>query len=126
MQYAVPSSKQEGQMKHFIIAVMLTCMVTPALGADASGNYSVLGHGTKSCGWWTTTRNNGDLQSLDAAIWVGGFITAYNLFTPGVYDITEGTDFEGRNAWIDNYCATNPLDSIADAAAGLMAFLNNR
>ena len=110
-------------MKHFIIAVMLTCMVTPALGADANGNYRVIGEGVNSCGEWTSQRAG---KTEFAATWVLGFVSAYNRYVPDVSSIAKGTDAQGIWAWVDNYCAANPINDIDDAAGALVTFLKNR
>jgi hypothetical protein len=44
----------------------------------------------------------------------------------GVGDIAQGTDNLGGQAWVDNYCATNPLENIAGAAWKLIRYLKPR
>ena len=63
---------------------------------------------------------------MQLGAWLGGFLSAYNYFVPGVSDITGGTDFAGLEAWIDNYCSQNPLDSLNVAAVALVTLLKTR
>jgi hypothetical protein len=58
--------------------------------------------------------------------WIQGFITAYNFDVPGPSDLTKGTDVDGLQAWMDNYCAQHPLANIADAAIALVDELSKR
>ena len=114
-------------MKHLIVAAMLTCMVTPALGADANGQFRTYGEGDlSSCGAWTAERKKESTKQQYFYAWVDGYISAYNNYTPGVFDIGKGTDSEGRDAWIDNYCAVHPLEAISTAVQDLIIFLKNR
>jgi hypothetical protein len=46
--------------------------------------------------------------------WALGFITGAGW--NGGTDPLGGTDAEGVLAWFDNYCAANPLKTIADGA----------
>lgn len=79
--------------------------------------FMVLGEGTNSCGQWTKGRTNRDdvARFVDGA-WVAGFITAVNRFGYGPSDLSKGIDNDGINAWVDNFCAQHPLDSLAAAA----------
>ncbi len=52
--------------------------------------------------------------------WVHGFLSSYNVFNPEVGDVTTGTDLKGMMAWMDNYCAENPLNDISDATRELI------
>ena len=111
-------------MKRIIIAIMLTCLVTPALDANAQGDLIVLGAGGNSCGKWTKKRKDNTWHS--SGQWILGFVTAYNYYTPGVSDVAKNADNQGLAAWVDNYCAANPLNDIADASISLIRFLKAR
>jgi hypothetical protein len=58
--------------------------------------------------------------------WVLGFITGYNLYGPGSNNVSKGTDLEGLNAWLDNYCAGHPLDPFGVAAQALIFELGKK
>tara|TARA_R110000868_G_scaffold196613_3_gene442583 strand:+ start:637 stop:978 length:342 start_codon:yes stop_codon:yes gene_type:complete len=113
-------------MKRIIIAALLTCLVTPALAAGAQGQYNVKGIGNYSCGKWTAERKDKSLKGTTYVTWITGYLTSYNNFTPGVVDISKGTDVAGLSAWVDNYCGANPLNDIADASNALVQHLKAR
>ena len=113
-------------MKRIIIAALLTCLVSPALGMEDTGRYYVLGHGGDSCGSWTAEKNKKSPKYIIYGVWTDGFITSYNFHQPGLYDVAKGTDTAGRTAWIDNFCAANPLTSISRATGALIRFLKDR
>ena len=57
--------------------------------------------------------------------WVQGFISAFNYYGGATApDIASGTDANGVFAWIDNYCAAHPLDTIATATIALVSELS--
>jgi len=106
-------------------------LMAVAAGASPAHSYMVQGVGTRSCGTWTNEHRQQDFTSLAEAkmsdAWVGGFITAYNYVGPDKSgDIGAGTDFPGMIAWIGNYCASNPLDTLGDAAEALVNQLYRR
>ena len=92
--------------------------------------------GTDSCGSWTQGRaeackDDTIHMSTQAASdrlmresWVYGFITAINWsILPSdrgvVRDLAEDTDNRGLFAYIDNYCAVHPLETVYVAATDL-------
>jgi len=100
--------------------------MTPVIAADKSGAYTIRGPGTVSCGTWTQDRQSrGHLAFQDSA-WVSGYVTAVNNYLWRGKDIAAGIDASGLDAWVDNYCASHPLDSIANAAEALVAELHAR
>jgi hypothetical protein len=114
-------------MKGIIIAALLTCLVTPALGRDKQGNYTVLGEGTVSCGKWLKYRQAKSVVASNyVAAWIAGYLSAHNKLLVGVKNIGKDTDTAGRYAWIDNYCRANPLSDIDAAADALIAHLKSR
>jgi hypothetical protein len=95
--------------------VLLALLVSaPAYSASV-----VYGPGAISCGKWTDDRHNNPFAAGDDVSWVLGYVSAYNVW--GKQDIPEGTDAAGMAAWIDNYCARNPLDSLAVAAEAMIS-----
>jgi hypothetical protein len=95
---------------------------TSAFAADKGGHYMVRGAGASSCGTWTQDRQQNFLAYQDSA-WVAGFVTAVNSYSFQGRDIAAGVDANGLDAWIDNYCASHPLATIADAAEALVSEL---
>jgi hypothetical protein len=81
----------------------------------AQSNPTVGGVGLMSCGSWTAHR------SLNAQQWVLGFLSGVGLAGQAdAIDPLSGTDAEAVWAWIDNYCRSNPLKQIADAAVAFI------
>src|SRR5262245_16180541 len=97
----------------------LLALVLCAGNVQAGETWMVTGVGQFSCGHWLQnkpTRSIGPYASsynLPAALdeqWVLGFLSAFNYYGNGSGDVHHGTDNEGVYAWIDNYCATHPMD----------------
>jgi hypothetical protein len=90
---------------------------------------SIRGPGAASCGAWVQGRSGQDSESIsrrfDRESWIMGYITAFNVFVERG-DIVQSTDPPGIFAWIDSYCSTHPLQSVADAAFALVAELRSR
>jgi hypothetical protein len=110
-------------------ATALSTVLWPTLGqanVDEHGKYGVLGQGTTSCGEWTKARTEKQWPEVAKVNWLMGYLTAFNIWGAGPSDISEGTDPEGVGAWIDNYCAQHPLDSLAKAAEQLIYELGKR
>lgn len=89
----------------------------------------VHGLGTQSCGNWTSYRRAGGYTDLAPQAWIQGYISALN-FSVSLRgegpDIMQGTDAEGIFAWVDNYCAAHPLNSISQAALDLATDLRSK
>jgi hypothetical protein len=110
-----------------LVVLAMTCW--PAVcqaRPDQNGQYQVVGVGNHSCGEWTQGRFNRDETEYVDMAWVQGFITAVNLAGPGSSDISKQTDPDGILAWIDNYCAKDPLKKLSSAVAELTAELLKR
>jgi hypothetical protein len=97
--------------------------------AKAGDTFAVTGVGQFSCGHWLEnkpTRPIGEYASADNILgvmdtqWVLGFLSAFNRYGDGSGNVMQGTDNSGIYAWIDNYCAAHPLDSIVKAAMALV------
>jgi hypothetical protein len=107
----------------------------------AKDYWGVQGEGRGSCGNWTKAQRHrpqigadglmpvtfADMDLATQAAWVQGFISAFNYYGGATApDIASGTDANGVFAWIDNYCAAHPLDSIATATIALLTELSQR
>ena len=112
-------------MKGIVLAALLMVAALPARGYD-DGGYVSYGTGGKSCGTWQEDRRAGGFKKTILATWVTGYVTGYNAWVEGSNDVGEGTDIDGLLAWIDNYCAENPLNSISKAASALIWHLMTR
>ena len=76
---------------------------TAGRAADKNG-FTAFGVGALSCGRYLSDIAENKLNALVLGSWLGGYLSAFNAKTDGVYDILEGTDFDGAIGWINNYC----------------------
>jgi len=99
-------------MKTLSLIVLVLCFTfaTPATARDKDGNYSA--QGPPSCGVWIHDRKEDGWEHVANAAWISGYITAYNIQTPGVYSILGSTDMESVRLWMDKYCQENPLKKL--------------
>jgi hypothetical protein len=80
-----------------------------------------------SCGTWTNDRRAGNERSADVENWLAGLITGYNHYGPDPAGGTaSGIDIQGIYAWVDQYCAANPLDNLVTAGFRLVDELERR
>lgn len=93
---------------------------------DAKGNYQIFGAGAESCGTWTAEKANNERGRLEDLVWALGWVSAYNRYYDPSGNIAAGTDSDGIGAWIDNYCAAHPFDSLGTAAEALILALRAR
>ena len=115
----------------FLACAALSAPFSVAAQTSNLPRYMIYGPGANSCGTWTTAAKSGSSQDVLNKIWLQGFITAVNNFyltnLPGVTaDLLEGTDIDGANAWVDNYCAAHPLVKLAAAAQALTVELTDK
>lgn len=114
-------------MRHMVSVVVLGLALIVGTVSNAQ---VTLGHGTESCGAWTQDRQERGTGYLAKGAWVQGYLSHANVhmqtINPAIKDITEGTDFEGLFSWIDNYCATNPLNTLGLATLALLVELTRR
>lgn len=123
MRYA---SREAKHMRHFLLLLSLLVSL-PSAAADRNGGYSILGRGTISCGALIKAHDERDKYSVVfVSEWVNGYLTAINLTTPGVNDLTEGLDLLAREQWLLKYCREKPLDSVAQATEMLVRELKQR
>ena len=106
-----------------ILAALALAIAPPNSHA---GGAAIQGLGLLSCGRWTTERAAQPASEMRVALttWLGGYISGYNFRGGG--DILKGVDFDGAVAWVDNYCAAHPLDTVAYAAGGLIIDMDLR
>lgn len=104
--------------------VSLSCCfllsIIPVHAADSQRHYVVLGHGGDSCGQWTHERRLQSDSSASMGTWIVGYITAYNYHVWKGKNVASETDAPGMFAWIDTYCAANPIKGLVDATEALV------
>ena len=110
-------------MRIAVAAVMLLGLIVQqgsSLAAQ-SGTFRAYGATGKSCGVWTMALDD---QRVVYEWWVLGFISGADYSRSG--PMMGETDAPGVNAWITQYCADHPLDTMAKAAIELVRELRAR
>ena len=107
-------------------AVLFLATSIAAAPAGRAGEYTILGAGSRPCGSWLQARGQATPESTVMQSWLLGYITSINAHELTITkDISEGTNPEGMFVWVDTYCSTHPLDSVARAAASLSGVLRS-
>jgi hypothetical protein len=103
------------------IAMLLLVAAISTAQAQDGGGRAVIWIAGLSCGKWTNTPKQ-SAQHDAQRTWVAGFVSGMNFeATDG--DFLRGKDFDGLIGWIDNYCRTNPLHDVVQAAVHLVQAL---
>lgn len=109
-------------LKRTLIAVTLATALPVHAENKQFQYYGFPGH--DSCGDWTSHRKNRDNQILEG--WVLGYVTAANMYGDNDGLLGTGSGATGMLAWVDQYCAANPLDSVLTASSKLIIELKRR
>jgi hypothetical protein len=98
--------------------VLASVIVVGAIAASGIAEAAeVMGAGIDSCGRWTSDRTDPHSPpALQDEQWVLGYLSAVGQMSLTKYDPLGGTDAFAVWAWVDNFCRSNPLSHIADAA----------
>lgn len=103
------------------VAIALPFAVAVGAAARGANEYVILGAGSRPCGSWLQLRGQSNPESAVLQSWVLGYITSVNANVLTVrQDVAEGSTPDALFSWIDSYCATHPLDSIARATGNLL------
>ena len=82
----------------------------------AEGDKVVYGAGMITCGEWQKYRSSGDKpNSYQAQAWIDGYLSGTNGAGSGPDFLAPKPSDVAYYAWIDNYCAQNPLDRLIRA-----------
>jgi hypothetical protein len=104
--------------------LVASLLATMMLGIGQSKTVTVYGSGSESCGAWTAAipSTTGIAHNL-ALSWVYGFMSGAEAgFSAGAAPVRK-TDGDGVEAWMAQYCAQHPLETVAEAAGGLVRSL---
>lgn len=111
-----------------ILTVMLIVL---AIGYSAN-SHAVILLGTPSCGQWVAGRTKDSQQASEVVqhikgeqykSWLMGYLSGLAAISNAVkndVDVLKGAEAESIFLWMDNYCKTNPLDTLSDG--GLSVF----
>ncbi len=117
--------------QRLLVALLGAILITsPALFGGQSeqpGSVQVYGSGLLSCGSFTQMEES-NINHWQVLSWVAGWVSA-----AGNYSLTWATDVRvattdpgAIGVWITNYCATHPLETVAESAAVLVDELRMR
>lgn len=102
-------------LKVLLAAATLAFALIPGQ-SNSADTFSYLGMGQYSCGTWTKDRREKSILATLYQQWIVGFLSGVaSVGSQFGISPLENTDTDGVWAWIDNYCATHPLDKIIDA-----------
>ena len=104
-------------MKRALIAVIL--LASAPTQAAPPKQFQYYGFpGNDSCGSWTSNRRDRGSQVLEG--WVLGYVTSANFYGDNDGQLGVGSGAAGMLAWVDKYCADNPLDTVLTASVKLV------
>jgi hypothetical protein len=103
--------------KSLILGLMIFLVISFFTKKGAADTL-ILGLGTASCGSWKEARSSG--QGFPYEQWVVGFISAIATATSEDLIHRHNLDAQGIWHWVDNYCASHPLEMIGSATAELI------
>ena len=101
-----------------IVVVAIACLLLGHGFASARGMYQVYGQGTLSCGRWTEDNRAGRDKHLQT--WVIGFVSGACAALAASKVELRQTDSDAMAAWIDQYCAAHPLETVGTATEELV------
>ena len=104
-----------------MVVVAIGCVLIGYALGFTQGKFTTYGQGNESCGEWTA--QNKVRRDTHQFTWVVGFVSGAGFASTRTQ---KPTDSSGIAAWIDTYCAANPLDSIAKASGNLVVELETR
>ncbi|MEM1074211.1 MAG: hypothetical protein AAGI36_07130 [Pseudomonadota bacterium] len=110
-------------MRGVLLAITLTTgLGGPVVAADAQGRYAVEGTGRLICKDMVAA--SGNVQTMrDLAAWMTGYMTAHNRLVPDTFDLTPWQTPGAQVFLVNQYCQSNPEDTVEQAAKNLVAFL---
>lgn len=112
-------------MRWLVVALPMVLAVPNRASADPTIYHTIQGAGTASCGTWTASRRAGGDPALQVQQWVSGFLSGEGMAASGT-DTLDGVDPDGLYAWVDNWCATHPIEQIITAAIAFYRFHPHR
>lgn len=108
----------------FVCALVMLMPLSVALFAQlrtTPGEFQTHAYGLGSCGKWTEARRETGLLDEVFQSWVYGFVTgAGDMFAATTKRTLRTTDTAAIRVYVDNYCETHPLDTVAKAAETLV------
>lgn len=108
--------------------LFLSSLLSMTLGYATSATAgSIQGAGAMPCGKWVTERATGDHHM--ALAWIMGFMSSYNHYvesSPKRNGVFGEIDHNSIALWMDNYCKSNPLESVYSGSYKLIEEMNKK
>ena len=101
-------------MQASVIKKTLLWTVASLCLSSAASAQEIAIKGATPCGKWVNESKENDWPRLINRSWFMGFISG--KAAESRRDVLRGTDAASLYLWLDNYCQSNPLKDIADAA----------
>jgi len=102
------------------LSLFLAATITHA-GSAVDARLVVYDRGQDSCGQFIEARRFNAQENVVYAVWVAGYITAYNRLTPDTLDLLnlqnahDPNPMAGPMAWLERFCLDNPMSNVLTA-----------
>ena len=87
---------------------------------------TIYGTGTVSCGKLVQDIRGNPQAIKHYETWLGGYITAYSVYTSPTGVVGNDTDLQALMEWVHTYCQKNPTQIVAAAAIKLIIFQSEK
>jgi hypothetical protein len=94
----------------------VVCLFAFSGGALAEENYDLFKYGSQSCDEWV---RHSDLTEAETPKWFLNLVAGLSQGDGYRIDLQKEIKPDEAKAWLDKYCAANPLDGLAVAATML-------
>lgn len=104
--------------RHLITAAICLALAAPASTVSAQEGFQARYMGEMTCGGWRVAP--GEFTSVNKSVllnWVLGFLSGRSAVRGD--DILAAVEISSVAAWLDDYCARNPLEGMIKAAFDL-------
>jgi hypothetical protein len=103
------------------VAALAAMITASSVAAMSTEHQSAAEIGTTTCATHIT-RGEADNHN-NMAIWMAGYLSAYDLLTHNNFKVIKGTDPGTALIWIAQWCRDNPQRRLNDAAANYVLTL---
>ena len=103
------------------LIIILFLFSLPSKAGDENRQY--WSQSVATCGEWSQERKADSQKSELYKAWITGYLSSYNAWTDGVFNILGVADMKNIYSWMDKYCSENRLDFVATGMMDLIAIL---
>lgn len=108
--------RKHGILSLITALIALGCLSAFAGGASAEENDDLFKYGSQSCDEWV---RHSDLTDAETPKWFLSLVAGLSQGGGYRIDLQKEIKPDEAKAWLDGYCAANPLDGLAVAATVL-------